>query len=158
MDVIFHQLENLFLQSVPTLVLVFLLFIILDRIFFRPVLQTLKKREDLTQGALALARQQAAAADAKAREYEDAFQAARQEVYREREADHRASAERREADLRLARQKADALIAAARAALEQDVVRAKAELDATGHALAEEITRTLLGASSSSAVEGRPPL
>jgi F-type H+-transporting ATPase subunit b len=129
MDVIFHQLGHLLLQSVPTIILVFLLFIVLDRILFRPVLSVLKQREELTSGALARARDQGAAADVKSRQYEEAFQSARQEVYRQREVDRRANVERRDADLRLARQQAEAVIAAARSALELEVVRAKAELD-----------------------------
>ena len=49
----------------------------------------MKQREELTVGALARAREQAAAAETKTREYEEAFQAARQEVYRQREEDRR---------------------------------------------------------------------
>ena len=59
----FHQLGHLFLQATPTVILVFLLFLILDRIFFRPVTDVLKQREELTVGALARAREQAAAAE-----------------------------------------------------------------------------------------------
>ena len=64
----FHQLGQLFLQATPTMLLVFLLFVILERIFFRPVTAVMKKREELTVGALARARAQAAAAESKARE------------------------------------------------------------------------------------------
>lgn len=156
MDAIFSQLEGLFLQSVPTIILVFLLFIVLDRIFFGPMLQVLQRRKDLTVGALASARQQTAAAEAKARQYEEAFQIARQEVYRLRETDRRASVERREAALRLARQEAEALIAAARASLEADVTRAKAELDTVCQPLAEEISQILLGTNPTASPEGRP--
>ena len=63
--------------------------LILDRFFFRPLTAVLKKREEETTGAMARAREQTAAAEEKARQYEAAFQAARQEVYRQREADRR---------------------------------------------------------------------
>ena len=88
---ILHQLGQLFLQSIPTVVFVFFLLVILDWLFFRPLTQVLRKREDATVGALARAREQSAAAQDKAREYEAAFQAARQEVYRQREEDRKAA-------------------------------------------------------------------
>ncbi len=61
----FRQLGHLFLQTVPTVVFVFLLFVILDRIFFRPLTAVLKRREESTLGALARAREQAAAVGVK---------------------------------------------------------------------------------------------
>ena len=73
----FHQLGQLFLETIPTVVLVFLLFVILDRILFRPLIAVMKQREELTVGAIARAREQGAAVETKTREYEAAFQAAR---------------------------------------------------------------------------------
>src|SRR2546422_11557440 len=83
---ILSQLSPLLVQSLPTVVLVFLLMVILDWLFFKPLTRVLGQREEATAGALARAREQAAAAEAKAREYEAALQAARQEVYRLQEA------------------------------------------------------------------------
>jgi F-type H+-transporting ATPase subunit b len=155
MGAIFSQLGHLFLQAVPTVVLVFLLFVVLDWLFFRPVMAVLKQREDLTVGALARAREQATTAESKSRQYEEAFQSARQEVYRQREEDRRASVERRDGSLRHARQDAEALIRAARTALDSEVARAKAELDAACQPLAEEISETLVGPDSAPSGQGR---
>ena len=102
-----HQLGQLFLQTVPTVVLVFLLFIILDRILFRPLTGVMKQREELTVGALARAREQAATAETKTKEYEAAFQTARQEIYRQRETDRHTNLEQRDATLRKAREQAE---------------------------------------------------
>ena len=88
---ILNQLEQLFLQSIPTVIFVFFLLVILDWLFFRPLTRVLREREEATVGALARAREQSAAAEDKAREYEAAFQAARQEVYRQREAERKAA-------------------------------------------------------------------
>src|SRR2546427_1640915 len=88
---ILSQLSHLLVQSLPTVVLVFLHMVVLDRLFFKPLTGVLKQREEATTGALARAREQAAASEAKAREYEAALQAARQEVYRLQEADRRAA-------------------------------------------------------------------
>ena len=155
MGAIFGQLGHLFLQTIPTVILVFLLFVILDRIFFRPVMAVLKQREDLTVGALARAREQATATEDKARQYEEAFQAVRQEVYRQREADRRANLEQRDAALRKGREQAEVIIRDAQAALAAEVARVKAELDATCQTLADEISRSLVGPESLSGEGGR---
>lgn len=145
MGVIFNQLGHLFFQSIPTIILVFLLFVILDRIFFRPLMTVLKQREEATVGALARAREQATVAETKTREYEETFQAARQEVYRQREAARHTSLEHRDVCLRSAREKAEMVIRDAEAALAREVDRAKRELDAACRPLAEEISQTLIG-------------
>ena len=148
MGQIFNQLGQLFLHALPTVILVFILFVVLDRILFRPLMTTLKKREDATTGALAQAREQAVAAEAKTRQYEEAFQAARQEVYRQREGVRRANLEQRDAALREARAKAEALIREAHAALADELTRTKAELDAACQPLADEIAQSLVGPNS----------
>jgi F-type H+-transporting ATPase subunit b len=155
MGALFSQLGHLFLAAVPTVILVFLLFFILERILFVPITNVLKQREGMSAGALARAREQTELAETKARQYDEAFQAARQEVYKQREIDRKANVEQREAALRLAREQAEALITAARASLQADVVRAKADLDAACQPLAEEISQSLLGADSAPGVGGR---
>jgi F0F1-type ATP synthase membrane subunit b/b' len=145
MGAIFGQLGHLFLQTIPTVILVFLLYLILDRIFFRPLTAVLKQREESTVGALARAREHAESAEKKARQYEEVFQVARQEVYRQREADRRTNLEQRDTSLRIARDQAEVLIREARAALAAEVARAQTELDATSQPLAEEISQSLLG-------------
>lgn len=141
----FHQLGQLFLQTIPTVVLVFFLFIVLDRILFRPITAVMKKRDELTVGAVARAREEAAAVEEKTREYEEAFEAARQEVYRQREADRQKNIERRDATLKQARQQAEQVIHLAQADLAGEVDRTKAELDSTCLPLAEEISKNLVG-------------
>jgi len=149
MGVIFDQLGHLFLQSVPTVILVFFLFVLLDRIFFRPVMSVLKKREELTVGAMNRAREQATTAEAKTREYEEALQVARQEIYRQREADRRATLEHRDTALRGAREQAEATLREAQSALAAEVGRARQELDMACHPLAEAISQALLGSDGS---------
>jgi len=155
MGAIFSQLGHLFLQTIPTVILVFFLFVILDRIFFRPLTAVLKQREESTVGALAQAGEQATAAETKARQYEEAFQAARQEVYRQREADRRTNLEQRDAALRKGRAQADVLIRDAQAALAGEVARAKGELEAACQSLAEEISQSLVGPDSTPGEQGR---
>ncbi len=150
MGAIFSQLGQLFLRTIPTVILVFALFVILDRIFFRPLRAVLKQREESTVGALARAREQAAAAEAKAKDYDASIQAARQELYRQREADHRRNLEQRDEALRKGRERAEVLIRDGRAELTREVSRTKAELEVACKSLAEEISQSLLGADSPS--------
>lgn len=145
MSEVLSQLARLFAQSVPTVIFVFLLFVILERLFFRPVIAVLKQRGEATVGALGRAREQAAAADAKLREYEGAFQAARQEIYRQREAARRAYLSEGEGVLQKAREQAEAMLREAQASLSAEVAGVRKDLDSTCRVLAEEISATILG-------------
>jgi F-type H+-transporting ATPase subunit b len=155
MGVILDQLAHLFYQTIPTVILVFLLCFILDRIFFRPLAEVMKQRQDLTVGALAKAREQASVAEAKAREYEEAFQSARHEVYTQREVERRRNLEWRDTALKKARAHGEVLVRDAQAELANEVSRARAELDAVCQPLAEEISQSLVGPGSTPAGQGR---
>jgi F-type H+-transporting ATPase subunit b len=144
MNEILRQLGHLFVRTIPTVLFVFFLLVILDRLFFRPILAVLKEREGKTRGALERAREQAAAAEAKAKEYEETFQAARQEVYRRREADRRDALTEREKQLAQARDKADATLKDALDGLGREVDSAKQELERASAPLAAEITEAVL--------------
>jgi F-type H+-transporting ATPase subunit b len=145
MEQIIRQLGQLFLQALPTTVLVFLLMFILDRLLFRRVIEVLKEREARTTGALERAREQADLAETRAREYEAAFQAVRQEVYRQREAERKRTLAEREASLEMARKVAESHLAKARADLAAEVHRAKTELDVTCQDFANQIADSLVG-------------
>ena len=147
---ILNQLEQLFLQSIPTVVFVFFLLVILDWLFFRPLTRVLREREEATVGALARAREQSAAAEEKAREYEAAFQAARQEVYRQREAERKAALHERETTLQRGREQSEVWRQGAQATLRKDVEAVKQELQTACRSLAQEIAEVVLGTAPSS--------
>ena len=150
---ILHQLGQLFLQSIPTVVFVFFLLVILDWLFFRPLTQVLRRREEATVGALARAREQSAAAQDKAGEYEAAFQAARQDVYRQREEERKAALQEREVTLQKGREQAEVWRHGAQTTLRKNVEAVKQDLQAACRSLAQEITEVVLDTSPSS--EGR---
>jgi F-type H+-transporting ATPase subunit b len=154
---ILSQLGHLFLQSTPTILFVFLLFLILERIFFRPLIAMLQQREEATRGALARAREQVAAAEAKSREYEAAFQRARQEVYRQREAEGRAALAERESTLQQKREQAETLIKLAEASVAGEIAKARQDLDQSVRRLAEEIADSVLGRNGWSGEAGGSP-
>jgi F0F1-type ATP synthase membrane subunit b/b' len=97
---------------------------------------------------MARAHERAAAAEEKARQYEAAFQAARQETYRHREAAGRSILEDREATLKRARQQSEALLSEAHASLAAEVAQRKKELEGTCESLGHEIAETILGGAA----------
>lgn len=144
MSEILRQLGELFVRSIPTVLIVFFLLIVLDRLFFQPVLDVLSRRDASTRGALEKAREQAAASEARAKEYEEAFQSARQEVYRQREAHRRETLADRERQLSKTRQQAEGILKEALDALARDVETAKQDLGRAAAPLATEITEAVL--------------
>jgi len=149
------QLGHLFLQTIPTVIFVFALFLILGRWFFAPLSKVLKKRAEATTGALTSAREQSAAAEAKAREYEVTFQAARQEVYRLRESERKAALGERDATLKKAREQSEALIRDGQVALAAEVSALKLELETASRSVAREISEMVLSAPAGNERGGR---
>ena len=92
---------------------------------------------------------EAVATEAKAREYEEAFQAARQEVYRLRETTRREALADRENQLAQAREKAESYLKEALEVLAAEVETVKQELGLASQPLAAEITDTVLGVGPS---------
>jgi F0F1-type ATP synthase membrane subunit b/b' len=146
---ILSQLGHLFVQSVPTVIFVFLLLVVLDRLFFRRVIEVLREREARTVGAMERARDQVATAEVRSREFEAAFQAVRQEIYRRREAERREELREREETLKTARREVESRMAETQARLAAEVESVKRELRTACQSLALEITETLLGNGSS---------
>jgi len=145
MNDIIRQLGSLFAQSAPTAFLVLTLLVILDRIFFKPLAKVLRDREAASSGALARAKEHRNAVAAKSAEYEARFQAARQDVYRKREALRQKALAEREQALRLAREQADAWLKEALAGIAQEAEAARSALRAECRVLATKIADTVLG-------------
>jgi len=143
MDQIASQLGHLLVQSIPTVVFVLFLVAFLDRLFFKPLSQTLDARAKATSGALAEARQQAGAAEERLHEYERAIQAARQEIYRHREEVRRKALGERDNNIQKARSQAESMVNDAQAGLERETAMVKVELRAAVESLAVEVTDSL---------------
>jgi F-type H+-transporting ATPase subunit b len=154
---VLSQLGQLFSQTLPTVIFVFILYVILRRFLFAPLIAVLKKREEETTGSMARAREQAAAAEEKAGQYEAAFQVARQEVYRRREATRRTILEDREATLKWAQRQSEALIDEAQGRLAAEVAQSKEELRTSCRFLGQKIAETILGGAARSGGEGVRP-
>jgi F-type H+-transporting ATPase subunit b len=147
-------LKQLYIHSIPTIIFVIVLFIILDRLFFRPIAEVVKKRRAATVGALEGARKQAAEAEAKAREYEGAIHAARLQIYSARQDDRQRTLAKRDESLKAARERADRLVKEAQGSIAAEAAAAKEQLAASSESLARQITERILGESFAPGLDG----
>lgn len=146
MQDIVGQLGELFLQAVPTVLIIFLFYFILRAIFFKPLLKVMAEREARTVGAQKAAEVAQAAAAEKVKQYEDALKQARARVYGEQEAARTKLLDERAELVKAARAKATAEIAGAKARIAGELAAARRDLDATVWQLAAEIVSRIMQA------------
>ena len=154
MQEIVHQLGELFLQAVPTVLIILLFYFILRAIFFKPLLQILAEREARTTGAEKAAEQAQAAAAAKVQEYDSALKQARAQVYAEQEAARKKLLEERASQIKEVRTKAAADVAAAKDRIAGELAAARTDVEATVPELSQEIARRILEAPRPGAPAG----
>src|SRR5882724_1174247 len=146
MQVIGHQLGELFLQAVPTVLIILLFYIILRAIFFKPLLAVMAERDARTAGAQKAAEAAQAAAAEKVKQYQEALKQARGQVYAEQEAARQKLLEERAAQLKEARAKATAEVNAAKERIAGELAAARREVESTVSQLSAEIARRILQA------------
>jgi F-type H+-transporting ATPase subunit b len=144
MQVIVHQLGELFLQAVPTVLIILLFYIILRTVFFKPLLAVMAERDARTVGAQKASEAAQAAAAAKIKQYQDALRQAREQVYAEQEAARKKLLEERAAQIKEARVKAAAEVSAAKARVAVELAAARGEVEASVAQLSAEIARRIL--------------
>jgi F0F1-type ATP synthase membrane subunit b/b' len=144
MQEIVQQLGELFLQAVPTVLIVLAFYLILRSLFFKPLLQIIAERDSRTVGAQKAAETAQAAAGEKVKQYQDALRKARAQVYAEQEAARKKLLDERAALLKSARTKAAAEVTAAKERVAAELVVARRDVEATVAQLSAEIARRLL--------------
>ena len=144
MDETLRQLGELLLGSVPTVILLALLYALYSTIVHKPLRRVLEERRSKTEGAVEKSRADIAAAEARTTEYEQKLREARAVVFRAQEAKRQAILQARTNALNEARSKAQAQVQAAKKAIESDRVAAETALPADAAALAQEIVRRVL--------------
>src|SRR5579863_4563908 len=112
MQEIVHQLGELFLQAVPTVLIILLFYWMLRALFFKPLLAVMAERDARTAGARKAAAEAEAAAAGKVKHYQEALKQARAQVYAEQEEARKKVLEERAELLKEARRKAAAEVAA----------------------------------------------
>lgn len=144
MDQTLHQLGELLLGSVPTVILVALLYALYTSIVHKPLRRVLEERRSKTEGAIEKSKADIAAADARTSEYEQKLREARAAVFRAQEAKRQAALQARSNAVAAARTKAQAQVQAAKADIEHDRVTAEKGLQGEAATLAQEIIRRVL--------------
>jgi len=144
MQEIVHQLGELFLQAVPTVLIILLFYFILRAIFFKPLLAVMAERDARTVGAQKAAEAAQAAAIEKIKQYQDALKQARGQVYAEQEAARKKVLDERAAVIKEARATATAQVTAGKERIAQELAAARREIEATVAQLSAEIARRIL--------------
>ena len=144
MQEIVRQLGELFLQAVPTVLIILLFYFILRAIFFKPLLAVMAERDARTVGAQKAAEAAQAAAIEKIKQYQDALKQARGQVYAEQEAARKKVLDERAAVIKEARATATAQVTAGKERIAQELAAARREIEATVAQLSAEIARRIL--------------
>jgi F-type H+-transporting ATPase subunit b len=144
MDQTLHQLGELLLGSIPTVILVTLLYALYSVIVHTPLRRVLEERRSKTEGAIEKSRADIAAAAARTAEYEQRLREARATVFKAQEARRQAALQTRANAVAEARNRAHAQVQAARQDLEKDKEAAQAGLQGELAELAREIVRRVL--------------
>ena len=148
LDLILHQLGDLFLRSVPTVVIFLLLLLAYRLLVHAPLLKVLAERRERTLGAVERAEAAIRTADARSQEYEAKLRAARAEIFRVREQRMQSLQRERERVLEEAKHAAQEQVRTAREKIEAEAKEARASLDSKADGLAAEILRVLVPSAS----------
>src|SRR5690242_4425819 len=137
MDQILAQLGELLLGSIPTVILMVVVYGLYSILVHKPLVKVLSERRDLTEGAVKRAKADIAAAEARTAEYEKRLREARLALFRQRESRQQAALQVRNNALIEARNRAKEEIEKARVAMEQEKEIAKAGLQQEASRLAQ---------------------
>jgi len=144
MDETLRQLGGLLLGSVPTVIMLVLLYAIYTVVVHKPLSKVLADRRAKTEGAIEKARADVAAAEAKTSEYEQRLREARMAVFRQQETRRQAALQARSAAVATARARAQEQVKQARESIEQGKISAQESLQGESARLASEIIQRVL--------------
>jgi F-type H+-transporting ATPase subunit b len=144
MDQTLHQLGELLLGAVPTVILLAILYALYTSIVHKPLQRVLEERRSKTEGAVEKSRADIAAAEARTAEYEQKLREARAAVFRAQEAKRQAALQARANAVAEARGRAQMQVQAAKTDIEKDRASAQEALHGEAAALAQEIVRRVL--------------
>jgi len=144
MDETLHQLGELLLGAVPTVVLLTMLYTLYANLVHKPLRRVLEERRSKTEGAVEKSQADIAAAEARTAEYEQRLREARATVFRTQEARRQAALQARASAVAEARRRAQAQVQAAKKDIEKDREAAQAALQGEAALLAQEIVRRVL--------------
>jgi F0F1-type ATP synthase membrane subunit b/b' len=141
---ILRQLGELFLQAVPTVLIILVFYFVLRGLFFQPLLNVMAERESRTSGARKAAENAQNAAAEKMKQYQNALREARAKVYSEQEVARKKLLDERTAKLKEARAKAATQVGGAKEQISKELVGAAKDVEASVPQLSAEIVSRLL--------------
>ena len=144
MDKTIHDLGEILLKAVPTLVLFIFLNIYLKAMFFTPLQKVLAKRREATEGARESAEAGLKSAAERTAEYEAKLRDARTEIYKEQEETRKRWVDQQTRLIQDAREKTQAMVLTAKQQIAQDILGARQDLVGSSGLLAEQIANVLL--------------
>src|SRR5438552_3052692 len=136
-------LGELLLSAIPTILMFVILYVAYRLLVHKPLMRVLEDRHSKTEGAVAKAQSDIAAAEAKTAEYEARLREARLSIFKSLEARRKQLLDARMAAIAEARAKAELQVKAARQELEKEAAAAKSGLQAQAESLAAEIIRVV---------------
>ncbi len=144
MDQILHQLGDLVLGSVPTILLFILLIAAYEALVRRPLEKTLAERRMRTSGAVEQARGALAAAEAETLVFEDKLRGAKAELFADREQRLKRWNEERERALGEVRETTQERIKNARREIEDSAMGARAQIETVSGELSAKVLQAVL--------------
>jgi F-type H+-transporting ATPase subunit b len=152
---IVHQLGELFLGAVPTVLLILIFYFILKSLFFKPLLAVMAERDARSIGAQKAAEAAQLAAAEKLKQYQDALKRARAQIYAEQEAARKKVLDERANLLKDARAKSATEVANAKEHVAAELLAARGDMEAAIPQLAAEIASRILETPASPSREVR---
>lgn len=137
-------LKEILVGAIPTFLLLWILYLYVTRVFYRPLEKTLRKRREDTVGLRHTAEGALAEAEKRTATYQEALRSAKAEIYRMQEQERQRALEQRAEIVRQARQRAEELVNRTRQELRQEAEDAKKSLAAEAQNLAASITKAIL--------------
>jgi F-type H+-transporting ATPase subunit b len=148
-------LGELLLNAIPTIIIFLLLMAAYTFLVHRPLDMVLAERHAKTEGAVAKAQSDIAAADAKTTDYEQKLREARADIFRHLEARRKQIMDARAAVIAEARGAAQARVKAAKTEIERETALAKSGLHAQSESLAQAVIDSLLRGTAAPVVGAR---
>ena len=152
---IVHQLGELFLGAVPTVLLILIFYFLMKALFFKPLLAVMAERDARSVGAQKAAEAAQTAAAEKLKQYQDALKKERAKLYSEQEAAREKLLEERAALLKEARAQSAVAVAAAKQRVAGELQAARRDVETSIPQLASEIASRILQSPASPSREVR---
>jgi F-type H+-transporting ATPase subunit b len=143
MDIL-HQLGDLFLQAVPTIVVVLIFYFFLRWAFFGPIQKAMAERASRIEGARAEAARLETEAKQELDTYNHALNNARREIYQEQEQARQGILDERARLLKAMRARTQEEVAASKRRIAEEVAAARRDAELQVPELASQIARAIL--------------